>query len=328
MSNLDVEDLLRRTYADVAERTITAPPGDAMIVPIARRGAAPQRWAMLAAAAAVVVLVVAAAVALQRTGSDGPAGVDESTFVHVLPGEFPGSGGDVPTMPLVLLESSAERDVIEYAGDGDRLRIQVDRGDAVRPVEEANLTFDGVAARLDVDTALRRITWNPRPAMQVTVDWDRGDLPAVRAFADQLVFVDDAAWERAIARAGFGPYSTTDRSSGVVAEYRLPTTVPVTVEIHGWLHTGFMIRFPEASVIVPNIRQQCTASRGLVGDGPAGRIAVVAGEAGRATVRDQDGTIVSTVDVSVPIPGTDNYLEVVDLGDAADATSFGCEVTG
>lgn len=327
MSTLDVEDLLRRTYADVADRTVAAPLSDAAVVPLrAQHAGHARRWPMLVAAAAAIVLVVAAAFALRRTGEDGPAGVDESTLVHVLPGEFPGSGGGVPTMPLVRLETSAARDVIEYAGDDDRLRIQVDRGDTVRPVEDPNLTFDGVPARQDVDTGLRRFTWNPRPGMQVTVGWDRGDLPAVRAFADQLIFVDEEAWRRATEHAGFGPYSSSDPSSGVVAEYRLATTVPVTIQIQGWVHTGFTIRFPAASVSVPNIRQQCTATRGLVDDGPVGRVAVVAGEAGRATVRDQDGTVVTTVDVAVHIPGTDNVIELVDLGDAVDASSFGCEV--
>ena len=114
MSTLDVEDLLRRTYADVAARTVAAPPSDTTVVPLRiRQSGHARRWSMLVAAAAAIVLVVATAVALRRTSEDGPAGVDESTFVHALPGYLPGAGGgasfNAPTLPLRSITSSPDR---------------------------------------------------------------------------------------------------------------------------------------------------------------------------------------------------------------------------
>jgi hypothetical protein len=161
--------------------------------------------------------------------------------------------------------------------------------------------------------------------MLVTVRFDGGDVPTLIAIAEQLIYVDDVGWEAAIEHAGFGPRSPEDRS-GVVAEYELATGVPTTVRIRGSLHTAFVIEFPTSfgSVSIPNIAQGCTASMSLAPGADWAPVTILIDSPGRAVVRGADGTT-ATVDVQVPIPGTDQFIEVVDLGDHPDQP-WSCEV--
>lgn len=332
MSTLDIEDLLRRTYADVAARTVAAPPGDATLVALTGGRAGPRRWAMLAAAAAVVALVAGGAALLGRDGPAGPADVDPATLVHVLPGALPGPGnglitGDSSTLPLVRVESTSERDVLEYASDEQRFVIEVARGAAATSVEGGDRSIGGASAVLDEER--RVLTWNPRTGMQVTVRFEGGDIERLLRLADALIYVDATAWESATANAGFGPWQIKDETAGVVAEFRLSTSDPVTVRIRGWLQSGYEIVFPRSfgsvGISVDALDAPCRASGSMIDDGPGNRVAVFTAATGPVTVLDERGDAVAVADAEVRIPGTDLFMEVVEVdAERAEGMTWSC----
>lgn len=332
MSSAGIEQRLRQTYAAVGERTLIGAPAGTATVPL--RAGEPRRTRPPGLVRAAVGVTVVAAAVLVAVVSDvtGPSGREPGPLVHALPGALPGAmlpgpsgGGTTPDLPLVRIESTAAGDTLEYAGDGQWLSITVERGPgAEQPVVEPDTEIEGRPARLDT-VGTRRLTWKPNSEMLVTVRFDGGDVPTLIAIAEQLIYVDDVGWEAAIAHAGFGPRSPENRSGGV-AEYELATEVPTIVRITGSLHTAFVIEFPNAggAVSIPNIAQGCTASMSIAPGAASTHVTLLLDAPGRAVVRGADGTS-ATVDVQIPIPGTDHFIEVVDVGDHPDQP-WTCEV--
>ncbi len=240
MNTLDIEDRLRRTYADVAEHTIAVPPSDVTIIPLEGRVKPARRWSMVAAAAAVATLVIGAAVVINRSGPSAPAGIDPATLVHVLPGTLPSVDGDgiafgppdVP--PLRRIETTAERDVLEYATDDLAFTIEVRRGSAVQAAGAPNTALaDGSPATLTEgsDTSL---VWQRGPSLQVVLRLTGADPATILDLANGLVFVTEETWRAATEHGGFG----IDGERTMLASFRIDGEFPLEVDLTGDLHSG------------------------------------------------------------------------------------------
>lgn len=306
--SIDVEDLLRRTYADVAERTTVEGRDDVTVVALSTvRDRRTSRWPLLAAAA-VVALVVAGLVVLRRDGTDTAAPVDESTLVHVLPGALPDADGGVefgsaPALPLIRIDTDAEHDVLEYASDDMSLEISVLRGAAVidAPLGEPNTELaDGTAARLTTSSGTA-LTWDRTPTMRVTVTMTGAPESTVRAVADALLYVDAAAWALATDHAGFASTSASD--AGIVAEYDLDTETPLTLHVRGDLHAGFLVAAPSISTGWWSSPDRCE-----VNASGASLVVVRSPAPGRFLVR-VTGMPPQELDVGTRVPGTNWYVD-------------------
>ena len=138
--------------------------------------------------------------------------------------------------------------------------------------------------------------------------------------ADSIVFVDEAAWDRATAHAGFR--SADDR--GVVAEYRLDTEVPTDVQIRGRLQWGFEYSIEAIPISQGPSGTSCQSS-GIDG------VWATAGIGDVASV-SIDGATPFDVRFTDTVPGTATRIAVyeVDLDDGPmghGSTTTSAEVT-
>lgn len=246
-SPANLEDLLRRTYAEVAARTsITQPTHAATAEPAA------SRWQrQLLAATAVLVLIVGGLLVLANRDAERPAG--RGTPTRVVPGWVPRlttPGGDWRTFALSELTSTSESDRITYSADAGEVTLTLDRTRTSLPDGTPTEVRGGDARRTGTSLA-----WiGPRGAV-VEVSWS-GDVTdqMVDSFVQGLAEVDERIWNELAGTGGFreDPYEP-------LASVRIDADVPFEVELVGDLHQGLSLElgsigFPAGSI------DRCAAS--------------------------------------------------------------------
>lgn len=251
-SSTEVEHLLRRTYAAVAERTAVSPASNvdevqlSPSVPTVRR--APS--ARLVASAAAFVVLVGGLLAL--TGRDGaqPAGRDVST--RILPGLVPNDGpldgsGDWRPFALTELRTDPDRDRVTYSWYAASISLELDRTRRSLPDGEA-VTIRGTQGRRTDST----LSWLGPDGALVEVSWS-GEVvdDQIDSFVQGILYVDDDTWLEAAGTGGFRPQSTDE----AIATVRIDAEVPFDVELLGNLHEGLAVWLGSSGFIIggPNI---------------------------------------------------------------------------
>lgn len=327
----DIEERLRRTYADVAARTAVADPEDA---PLVRMHERPDRaWLRPGlAAAATIAVVVAGLMALQRSDDRRAGPVDGPSFTHALPGYLPVSDPGGPETFLALRRIVTDgvpetADTLEYAGDGVELIITTIATTAPLPSAPNTALTDGTPAW--IDEGATELVWHPYAGLEASVRLTGSDEAVLRDVADQLIYVDDAAWASATGNAGFirTVHRDGDPRPGVVAGYDLPTGRPVRVEVGGHLHHGYRIEFDRSgsTASIPNAADGCRATASLlVGGVDDPVVVVVLTDAPRTVAVSVEDAPPRRVEVAMPIPGTRFFIETFEGEPGTSALSWSC----
>ncbi len=209
----ELENLLRRTYREVANRTQadSERPG----VPTGTSPASTSRHRWLLAAAAALVMVGLGAVAVVGTRGSAPSdAIGTGDLVHALPTAVPLSSAAAQTragMPVALISSSPTADTIRYEADDLTVTLTVHRG-----ASEAGQTAGGTpvtirnghtaALTAEADGRSGELFWADG-GLETTISWNGSLLDGtdeIIRMADGLVYVDDADWATRTAHAGFG----------------------------------------------------------------------------------------------------------------------------
>jgi hypothetical protein len=246
----DVEDLLRRTYADVAERTTVTHVGDAAVVPLAsrRRGS----WLRpTLAAAALLALVVSGLVVIAGRSDDRAA--DTGDLVHAVPSWIPqlGPEGSMRPMRLSAIESSDTVDSLTWSADPGSVTLRTERSAAVgvaggRPAVASD--GDGLAT----GSPLR---WIERTGLELEVAWT-GGLPAteIETFVRGIVLVTPDQWRALTARGGF-----RDEHMEEITRFRIDAEADFDVGLVGDLHSGLSLEMDNLGMPVAVI-DRCYAT--------------------------------------------------------------------
>ena len=301
-STPDVEQLLRRTYADVAERTTVAPSLDDRVVPVAP-SIAPTRSGrrQILAAAAVMVLVVGGLLVLANRDAEGPAGRDAPT--RILPGwvprfTTPAEGFEPRPLALTELQSDAERDRITYADAVGSITVELDRTRGVPSNGEPVIVRGGPARRTD-----STLSWLGPDNAVVEVSWSGAvDDALIDAFVEALAYVDEDTW---IEATGTGGFRRAPAESLITV--RIDADPPFDVDVNGDLHSGFSLWFSESgSVALGTGRCSATVNFDTSSREPnvAGYVILAPGDVSTVVV-STDGTEDRRVEVTTLLPLAD-----------------------
>lgn len=281
-SSSDVEQLLRRTYAEVAARTSVGSgtaDGEARVVPIASARSA--RWRPALTAAAVLMALVAGLVVLAGRDDGAPAG--RGTPTHLAPAWIPRSvtpDGDGRLFPLTELVSTDDGyDRLVYATDVASVTLE--------------RFHDGTSGdRRGASSSGGERRWAAPDGSEVVVSWS-GEVgqAMIDTFVDGLIGADDELWADLIARGGFAPDLGAERA---LVTFPIDADEPFRVELVGDLHGGIMLRNGPSGFQIPVTA--CTADvnydvadlrgRDLEQPGPIGYIVLVPGRRETAAVVD------------------------------------------
>lgn len=238
-----VEDRLRRTYEQVAARTVA---GDGTSNAPGSESDR-RRPVLLAAAALVAVLVTGLVVVSGRDGS-APAGTDDVR--HLLPGVVPVlDGDDARPLPLTAVESDAETDVLRWAtGSGDALGLVVERGlPELDDTTERLRSRGGRGAVRSATDDLVVLTWDEVPGVRVEVSsTGRVTADTLDRFVAGLVGADDETWDDVIGRGGFR--AIEDR---VVSRFRVDADADFDVDLVGTIHDGLALEVGPGGLPLP-----------------------------------------------------------------------------
>jgi hypothetical protein len=302
-----VEDLLRRTFAEVAERTtVAAAPAAPHAVPGPARG----RWQrQLAAAAALVVLVVGGLFVLTGRDAERPAG--RGTPTRVVPSwgpRFATADGDQRPFALTELTSTAERDRVTYSADAGTLAIELDRTRSSLP-DGTPTVVRGTDARRGESS----LAWIGPGDAVVEVTWS-GEVTdeMVTSFVQAVAEVDDATWAELTATGGF-----RERSYEALAEVRVDADVPFTVEIVGDLHEGLSLQLGNSGFRLGYVDRCASSVNDLTSDFEAdvtGYLVLAPGDVEAAVIR--------------PIGDDDRVVEMTSLLPLADVSIGGVVYEG
>lgn len=315
-SSTDIERLLRRTYADVADRTTVPRSGDVSYVdaPVGPvPSAAARRWRPLLAVAAVVALVVGGLAVLSGRGAITPSG--RAVPRHVAPGSIPRLGIDElgRLFPLTDLVSTENYDRLKYAVDGASVTIEVFRDGVDLPAGDPRMVrgADGVRTSsgihwLGPDGSVVAVSWNGTVEIEMIDD-----------VIDGMVYLDDGQWEQLIAHGGFRAVdSTAIAGFSIPADERFGIDEAFEVELVGSLHDGISLRNGPNGFVLP--LRQCAAQV----DWNVARL--------RDRAVDEPGRIGYLVlapgavrSVRVSIDGTPTDVELTPLGTIADVSLGG-----
>lgn len=245
----DLEELLRRTYAEVAARTAVT--SEAVATTRPPRPPAPPRRGRLLAAAAVVAIVVGGLALLADRDAEPPAG--RGTPTRVAPGWVPRSTtpyGFSTTYALTELSSTGVHDIVTYSAAAGSITLTLDRGGSSLPDGTPTEARGAEARRTD-----HSLAWVGPGGAVVEVTWS-GDVtePMVESFVQGIVAVDDAAWAALSSTGGF-----RERSYEPLATVRVDADVPFDVELVGDLHEGLSLRLGPSGYSTGSI-DRCAAS--------------------------------------------------------------------
>lgn len=310
-SMADVEGLLRRTYAEVADRTTftVAAPGQVRLAasghaerPLARR---------VLASAAAMALIVAGVIVLVGRGGDRPAGIDTPT--RVVPGwvpqvEVPAGSRDFRTLAVTEIHSDDRADRVTYGADVGSISVELDRAARSLP--------DGEPAEVRGEPARRTastLSWFGPDEAVVTVSWT-GDIDeaTVTSFVHGLLYVDDDIWHELTGAGGFRHSS----SSGPLAAIRIDADRPFDVELEGDLHEGTRLWVRESAyhTVAEGLCQIAVHEETTVRDSRVtGYLVIARGDVTSAVVR--------------PFGADERSIELTSLRPLADV-SFGGVVFG
>jgi hypothetical protein len=250
--DLDVETLLRRTYAAVAGRTTVAAAGPGEDVPSwsGRRVVRFRRQRLFAAVAALLALFVGGLLVMSDRTAEAPAGRDQPT--RILPGWIPvvtSSDGRLRTFPLTELHSEAERDRITYATSDASMSVVLDRTRGLTAGGEP-VSVRGASGRRSAST----LSWIGPGGALVEVSWTGAvDDTMVDHFVRGLAFVDEDTWTEA---AGTGGFRRAMRDPLVTV--RIDGDEPFEVGLVGDLHEGLIVQVGEFGLLAGY--ERCQAS--------------------------------------------------------------------
>ena len=231
--SVDVEALLRRTYAEVAARTAVDAPSEARPVRFAPAGGeSPGAWRRLLAAAAVLAVVAGGLVLLANRGAEQSAGRDGAT--RVLPGWVPLTDVEEANRSFVLVElsSDADRDRIVYGVEGASIGVELDRTRSVLGDGETTTVRGGSARRTD-----STLSWIGPDDALLEVFWSGAvDDESVEMFAGSIAYVDEEVWAEF---AGTGGFRASDGEP--LATIRIDADESFDVDIVGDLHGGLWL---------------------------------------------------------------------------------------
>lgn len=234
-STADVEAILRRTYAEVAERTVVMPaPTDAATRPAPHSPPGRTATRRLLAFAAVLALVVGGLIVLANRDAERPAGRGVPT--RVVPGWVPrttSADGDGRPFALTEIDSDAQRDRVTYASAAGSVTVELDRTTTSIP-DGSPVVVRGVEGRR-TDSSLAWI--GPADAL-VQVTWSGQVSDAmVDSFVQGLAEVDDETWEEVAGTGGF-----REPTEQPLAQVRVAADEPFEVGLVGDLHVGLSLR--------------------------------------------------------------------------------------
>lgn len=301
----DVDDLLRRTYADVAERTVVTAPGDASVVPIPR----PARTGWLRpalAAAALLALVVSGLVLI--TGRTDDRASDAGDLVHAVPSWVPHLGPEefMRPMRLTAIESSGSGDSLTWTADAGTVTLRTERPSTVDVADVADVR-PTVASAADGSATGSPLRWTERTSLELEVAWT-GEVPAteIDAFVRGIVFVTATQWEELTARGGF-----RDEDRQELSRFRIDADDDFDVRLVGDLHDGLYLEqqsfgFPPATLDRCRVQEVEQAT----GDGATTKryVVLAPGQVAAAVVR---------------ATGVDHPVTMTPLGPAVDVSVGG-----
>ncbi len=250
MTDDDVEQLLRRTYREVADRT------DATTSPVLPDPDAvrPRRWQPALAAAAVIAVVVGGLLALANRGGEAPAAIGEPR--HIVPGWIPRAGPDPSESRFALIEitSTADVDRLVWSADTGSVTLEYDRA--------AMLMVTGAPATVRDAQAVRTpdgIAWSG-PAGGVATVRIEGDVSAqvLDDVVASIIYVDDDMWTELTATAGF-----VRAEDDPLASWRVGGEHAVLVELIGDLHDGITVSVADdgsRTGFTPGLQRSCASS--------------------------------------------------------------------
>lgn len=247
MPSSPVEDLLRRTFAEVAERTTVTTSARTVATATPER-----RWQrQLLAAAAVLVLVVGGLLVLTGRDADRPAG--RGTPTRVVPGWVPRpptTYGFFTPYALTELTSTAERDLVTYATASGSITVTLDRTRTSLPDGTPTEVRGGEARRTDSSLA-----WIGAGGAVVEVSWS-GDVTDQMAdsFVQGIAEVDETTWSELAGTGGFRE-DTYDPFTTV----RIDADVPFDAELVGDLHQGLSLWIGSSGFLLGSV-DRCDAS--------------------------------------------------------------------
>lgn len=300
--SIDVEDLLRRTYADVAERTAVTAPGDAVLVPLAGRSRA-SRLRPYLAAAAVLTLVVSGLALIAGRSDDQVA--DDGDFVHAVPSWVPHLGTEGSRRPLRLtaIESSDTVDVLTWSADAASVTLRVERSGAVGVAVGRPSTATDSAGSAG-GSPLR---WTERTGVVLEVAWT-GDVPAseIDTFVRGIVLVTAGQWDELTSKGGF-----RDGDLQELTRFRIEADDAFDLRLVGDLHGGLHLE-QEGFGVPPATLGRCRVQEveQATGDGAATKryVVLTPGQVSEAVVR---------------ATGVDHVVTMTSLGPAVDVSVGG-----
>lgn len=309
----DVEDLLRRTYRELAARTTvtggSVPHDEVRLQPTAT---SPRRIPPLAAAAAVVSLLVGGLLLLAGRDTSAPAA--DTVLVHALAGwvpQVPLDDGGTAIFPVTGIVSTDDFDRITWSSDDGVVSVAVDRGSAPdRPTGETVLVRGGTVATRITTAEGGALTWRERPGAVVTVEWS-GDVAAelVEDVVAGVFFVDESIWDRAVATGGFGA-----EPRPAVLDRSVDAGHSVGVGLRGTIHDGFGVEIGNGGYSLPI--EDCDVSidfgRPVDGGRPT-QYLVLGPRAATSAEVSVDGKVVATVELVTVFAGVDLTLGTFEL---------------
>ena len=291
-STADVESILRRTYAEVAERTKVEQPiggglGHAPVVTATK----PWRRQMVAAAA-VLVVVVGGLFVLANRGIEQSAGRDGPT--RIVPGWAASSDGafDLRSFALTELTSDSARDRITYASAAGSIAVVLDRTRGL-PSEGDRVMIRGGQARRTVST----LSWLGPDNALVEVSWSGAvDDSMIDLFVQSLAYVDEDVWSEVAGTGGFRR-SLRDPLDALSVD----ADRSFDVEIVGDLHQGLQLQVGPNGFLALGVGR-CSASVNFETSNPD------AGETGYVLLAPGNAT-----SVVVTTDGDDRQVDVTSL---------------
>lgn len=231
----DVERLLRRTYAEVTERTTMSPRATSGVVRLSPATAPRLGGRHILVAAAMFALVVGGLFALSNRDAEQPAGRDVAT--RVVPGWVPSlasaDGSIDRALILTELHSNPERDRITYANRDASITVELDR--------TRRVLGDGEPATVRATPGRRTdssLSWIGPDDAVVEVSWTGSvDETTIDSFVRAIAYVDDDVWIETVGTGGF-----RRQPPEPLATVRIDADVPFDVDIVGDLHDGLSLQ--------------------------------------------------------------------------------------